>query len=314
MHSLFPRIKVFHDELINTNIVDKIYVEQCGTPEGLPLLILHNGPGSIGTDFYRRLFDPEKYRIIIMDQRGSGRSHPLGSLDNNNTNELINDIVAIRKNLNIDKWLIFGYGFGATLSLLYAEEHPQDLLGMILVGTNLCRLEDLNWIYQDGVNRIYPDHWEEFTNPLKAQELTDTIHGYHNLLNCEDDLAKMSAAKSWQSWHANCNALHNHKSSDDQNDHHKYSKALIQNYYLLNRFFIQENQILLNSNKIQEIISYIIHGRYDILSPLKGSWLLHQSLSNSKLFIIREACHDITEPSMIDALVVLGNTIYSELI
>ncbi len=314
MHHLFPSIKTFHQTLVSTSKVDKIYIEQCGEPNGLPILVLHNGPGSIGSPFYRRFFDPEKYRIIVMDQRGSGRSEPLGNLQNNNTNELIRDIITIREHLSIDKWLIFGYGLGATLGLLYAEQYPKEILGMLLIGTQLCRLQDLHWFYQDGANNIYPDHWEKFISHLKAQELSDTIHGYNNMLTGEDDLVKMSAAKSWQNWHTDCIALHIHKTTiDTTSKHHTYSKTMIQNHYLLNRFFIQENQILEEINKIQEIPAYLVHGRYDMISPMKSSWILNKSWNKSKLFIIREACHAVTEPSLIDAIIVASNLLYNEI-
>ncbi len=315
MHPLYPAIKCYNSDLLTVSSKHKIYFEESGNKDGIPVLVLHHGPGAAGTPFFRRFFDPEKYRIILMDQRGSGKSNPFGHLEDNNTNHLLEDMDKLRDYLFIDKWVIFGCGWGATLGLLYAQKYPKNITRMLLVGTQLGRMNDIEWFYQHGANIVYPDYWQEFISHLKPQELGNVVHAYHQYLNGNDDLIRMSMAKSWAMWHANCLSLQPHQQIIDLNTspHHAFGLALMQTHYLVNHFFIQENQILDNVKNINEIGVFIIHGRYDMVSPLQSAWLLHNAWDNSKLFIIRDAGHSALEPGLVDGIIVASNLLYKEL-
>lgn len=305
MKVLYPPIKAFIQHHIEVEVPHKIYVEECGNPEGLPVLFVHGGPGAGSTADDRRYFDPMEYRIIIFDQRGCGRSKPHGELRANTTEALINDIETIRKTLSIERWMLFGGSWGSSLSLLYAQAHPERVMGMVLRGIFLCREQDLRWFYQEGARYIFPDYWEEFTQILKEEEHLDVISAYYDRLKNGDELSQMSAAKLWAQWEGRCATLQPCPLAVKglTNAHTAVSLARIETHFFKHQCFIEENQILNNAHRLENIPGIIVHGRYDMVCPLDNALALHKAWQRTELHIIRDAGHSAREPGIIDALI-----------
>lgn len=305
MQTLYPAIKTYAEHELQVDDIHKIYIEECGEPDGLPVLVIHSGPGAGCEPFHRQLFDPNIYRIICFDQRGSGRSTPHASLEKNTTQDLLKDIEAIRTYLNIDHFVLWGGSWGATLALLYAQNHPSRVKGMILHSIFLGRKQDIDWFYSDGANKIFPDYWADFTKMLSEEERKQPVKSYFQRLQGNDELAQMSAAKAWSFWQARCTALQPHTQiiNHFSDPHFAVSLANIECHYFMNHCFIEENIILDNMDKIQHIPAYIIHGRYDIVCPLKSAFELHEQWDRSELYIVRDAGHSAKEPGTIDAIV-----------
>ena len=221
-----------------------LYVEESGEPTGIPVLFVHGGPGGGCSPDDRRYFSPDDYRIVLFDQRGCGHSTPHGSLIHNNTQALIDDMEHIRKTLQIEKWVLFGGSWGSTLSLLYAQQHPDRVLGMILRGIFLVREQDLRWFYHEGANHVFPEHWDDFVQPIPEGSRENIIATYHKKLTGGDELARMNAAKHWSQWEANCAALNPSKAVVEKltNPHTAMSLALIETHYFLNNAFIEPDQ------------------------------------------------------------------------
>ncbi|MBD3647903.1 MAG: prolyl aminopeptidase [Pseudomonadales bacterium] len=305
MLPLYPDIKPFARHTIKAEEHHEIYVDESGTPEGIPVLFVHAGPGS-GCEFdSRRFFNPEKYRIILFDQRGAGRSTPHGELTSNTTDHLVADMERIRKQLGIDRWILFGGGWGSTLSLVYAETHPDNVLGLVLRGVFLGRVQDIRWFYQDGASRFFPDHWEEFIHPISEDERNDYLGAYARLMAGADELARMSAAKAWSRWEAHCAALHPSRRLIDHfsDPHRALARCSIGAHYFSNGCFLGPNQIIANAAVLRSIPGTIVHGRYDMVCPLENAHTLHEAWPISQLYIVREAGHSATEPPIIDALI-----------
>lgn len=305
MKTLYPPIKPYNQFELKVDQIHTIHVEECGDPEGLPVLFVHGGPGAGCTADDRRFFDPMRYRIILFDQRGCGHSKPHGNIENNTTQTLISDMETVREHLDIGRWLLFGGSWGSTLSLLYAQAHADRVMGLILRGIFLCREQDLRWFYQDGANHIYPDYWEEFMEPLSKSQQKDVIASYHRLLNTDDELARMGAAKHWSQWEGQCATLHPCKSVFNRftHPHTAMSLALIETHFFHNKCFIEPNQILDEAHKLENIPGIIVHGRYDMICPLDNAVQLHNAWDRTELHIIRDAGHAASEPSITDALV-----------
>ena len=302
---LYPDIKPFQTKNLKIDATHTLYYEQCGNPDGIPVLFVHGGPGAGCSKHDRCFFDPAKYHIILFDQRGCGRSTPHAELTDNTTQHLIADIETLRKHLNLDRWLLFGGSWGSTLSLLYAQAYPEQVLGLILRGVFLCRQQDLQWFYQDGASRIFPDYWEDFLAPIPESERGNMVKAYYERLTGSNELAKMGAAKAWSIWEGHCATLRpNHELVDDFSEPHKaLAIARIEAHYFINDGFIEEDQILKNVDKLQDIPGIIVHGRYDTICPLANAFRLHRSWHQSELHIIRDAGHSSREPSITDALV-----------
>lgn len=305
MLTLFPDIKPFRTHLLKVDPIHTLYVEQSGNPQGIPVLFVHGGPGGGCSKHDRSFFDPEKYHIILFDQRGSGRSTPHAELTNNTTQHLLEDMEKIRKELGVDRWVLFGGSWGSTLSLLYAQRHPEFVLGLILRGIFLCRQRDLNWFYQGGAAHLFPDYWEDFLHPIPEDERHDMISAYHRRLTGSNELAKMGAAKAWSVWEGLCSTLRPcHEVADDFADPHKaLSLARIEAHYFVNGVFVEENQIIRDVAKLEGIPGIIVHGRYDVVCPLDNAHTLHRAWPGSELQIIRDAGHASREPGIVDALV-----------
>lgn len=315
MTPLFPEIKPYQRHDLSVDDIHTLYIEECGEPSGIPILFIHGGPGAGCGQHDRRFFDPQKYRIILFDQRGSGRSRPHADLRNNTTQHLLDDIEKIREHLKVEKWVLFGGSWGSTLALLYAQKHAERVKAMILRGIFLCRDKDLKWFYQEGADRIFPDYWQDFLQPIAPEKRHDMMTAYYEKLTGENDLAKMAAAKAWSLWEGRCATLR------PQSDvvaafsdlHLALSLARIEAHYFVNKVFIETEQILNNAEKLKGIPGVIVHGRYDIVCPLDNAIALHKAWPESELQIIRDAGHSSREPSISDALVKATNYIAEEL-
>jgi len=304
MKGLYPEIKPLSEFELKANNIHKIYVEQIGNMDGIPIIFLHGGPGSGSNENHRRYFDPEKYRIIIFDQRGCNRSSPQGSVENNTTQHLLQDIERIREYLNIDKWVIFSGSWGATLGLLYAESYPERILGMILRGTFLARQQDLKWFAQEGVNSIFPDYWQDFIRVIPENERSDLISAFHQRLFGSDVKIKQDCARAWSEWAGKVVTYTlDEVDNEEEGIETIVHEVSIEIHYAKNSYFIEENQILNNISKMPDVPLTIIHGRRDLTCPFNSSWLLHKALHNSKLVTIPNAGHLAGEPEMVDALI-----------
>jgi proline iminopeptidase len=302
---LYPEIKPFASHRLAVSAVHELHLEQAGNPHGIPVLFVHGGPGG-GTDgTSRRYFDPEHYHIIVFDQRGAGRSTPHAELKDNNTQALVADIEAIREFLNISQWILFGGSWGSTLSLVYAQTHPERVLGMILRGIFLCRDQDLQWFYQEGASRLFPDYWKSYYEYIPKEEQADMIAAYYRRLTGTDEIARMHAAKLWSAWEGCCSTLMpNTQVLERFSDPHiALALACIEAHYFVNNAFIADKQILDNMERLHGIPGIIVHGRYDVVCPLDNATALHEVWPDSELYIVRGAGHSAAEPGIIDALI-----------
>lgn len=302
---LYPDIKPYKTHRLTVESPHQLYIEECGNPDGIPVLFVHGGPGAGCSKQDRCFFDPERYRIILFDQRGAGRSTPHACLDKNNTPALVQDMEAIRQLLGVERWILFGGSWGSTLSLVYAESFPQRVMGLILRGIFLCRPQDLHWFYQEGASHVFPDYWEDYLHPIPEAERSDMIGAYYRLLTGSNELAKMAAAKAWSLWEGRCATLRpNHDVVDTFSDPHlALSLARIEAHYFVHQTFMEDNQILRHADKLEGIPGIIVHGRYDMICPLDNACALHQAWHDSQLNIIRDAGHASREPSIVDGLV-----------
>lgn len=292
-----------------------LYVEECGNRQGIPVIFVHGGPGAGCEGWHRRFFDPEIYRIVLFDQRGSGRSVPHASLDQNNTQALVRDMEAIRVRLGIEKWVVFGGSWGSTLGLVYAQTHSERVLGLILRGIFLCRPDDVNWFYQYGASAVFPDYWEDYLKPIPVDEREDLLLAYHKRLVGEDEIARMAAAKAWSVWEGRCATLAPRKSVIDHfsDPHTALSLARIECHYFVNNSFLAPNQIIGDAKKLSDIPGVIVHGRYDMVCPIDQAWALHKAWPNAELKIIADAGHSASEPGIVDALIQATKSIAARL-
>jgi proline iminopeptidase len=315
MLPLYPPIKPYKKHTIAVEKPHKIYVEEVGDPEGIPVICCHPGPGGGSDGSMRRLFDPVFYRIIIFDQRGAGLSRPMHTLQNNTTAHLVQDMEVIRDTLKIDRWLVAGGGWGSALGLVYGQHYPARVLGFLLWGICLLRKRDLDWMYIDGINRFFPECWLPFARLMNGFPASQVFNVYHRYLTGDDDLMRLSAAKAWCTWEAQCATLHLnpemiHQSRDP---HNALNYSVIASHYFSNAAFLRENQILDNMVPLKSKPAKLVHGRYDMLSPLENAYLLKEAWGESaQLQVVREAGHSMTEIGIIDALVRSSKTILGE--
>lgn len=306
MKTLYPPIAPYNTFMLPVSGGHRLYVEECGNPDGLPVVFLHGGPGGGISETHRRLFDPAIYRIVLFDQRGCGRSEPFASLENNTTWDLVSDIETLRKHLNITQWLAFGGSWGSTLALAYAETHPEAVSGLVLRGIFLCRPEEIRWFYQEGCHWIFPDRWESYLAQVTEAERLDMVSAYYRLLTHPGETVRLSAAKAWSGWEgATCKLVPDPETIDDFEDDRKaLAMARIEcHYFVNNSFFPESDYLLTHAERIRDIPIWIVHGRYDVICPVKNAWDLKQVLPNARLEIIPDAGHAFSEPGILDALI-----------
>lgn len=305
MPDLYPHLEPYVNHTIDVDTPHKLHVEECGNPGGIPVVFLHGGPGSGCEAYHRRFFNPDKYHIILFDQRGCGRSSPHAELQGNTTQALVADMELIREKLGIDKWLVFGGSWGSTLGLVYAETHPERVLGLILRGIFLCRPREIHWFYQEGASCIFPDYWQSYLKPIPEPERNDLLHAYYRQLTSDNEIERMAAAKAWSMWEGRCATL---KPAQSVVDHFAdpftaLSLARIECHYFVNNSFLKDDQILCNAHKLRDIPGIIVQGRYDMVCPLESAWQLHQAWPQAELKIIDDAGHSAGETGTRSALV-----------
>ena len=295
---LFPNIEPFNTFNLPVSDLHTIYVEESGNKNGKPVIFLHGGPGGGVDPKYRRYFDPEKWRIIMFDQRGCGKSTPFAELEENTTWDLVSDIEKIRNHLSIDKWVVFGGSWGSTLSLAYSQTHPDSCKGLILRGIFLVRKKELDWFYQEGASNIFPDRWESFLEPIPVEKRDNLMQAYYEVLTGEDHSKKIEAAKAWSTWEGSTVKLLEDENfiSDFSDDKFAEAFARIECHYFMNNcWFDSDNHLIENMHKIKHIPGVIIHGRYDIVCPVIQAWDLHKAWPEADLHIIPDAGHSIFE-------------------
>ncbi len=303
MQNLYPEIKPYARHELAVEAPHVLYIDESGSPDGLPVVFIHGGPGSGCDHLSRRFFDPTLYRIITFDQRGAGRSTPYASLENNTTWHLVEDMERIREHLGIDKWVLFGGSWGSTLSLAYAQTHPERVHALILRGIFLCRRQDLLWFYQDGASRLFPDYWQDYVAPIPPEERGDFMQAYYRRLTGSDEIAQMQAAKAWSCWEGRTATLRPNPEVVERFHEKALSIARIECHFFVNDAFLEPDQLIRDMPKIAHLPGVIVHGRYDVVCPLDNAWALHQAWPNSELQIIRDAGHVAGEPGIADALV-----------
>lgn len=306
MADLYPEIKPYVTHSLKVEPPHVLHVEEFGNPAGLPVVVVHGGPGAGSEPYQRRFFDPDIYRIVVFDQRGCGRSSPHAELEGNNTQALVGDLECIRKHLGIERWVLFGGSWGSTLSLVYAETHPARVLGLILRGIFLCRPTEIEWFYQEGgASRIFPDYWQDYLRLIPEAERGDLLQAYHRRLTGENELARMAAAKAWSKWEARAASLQLNAKIMGRftAPYTALSLARIECHYFVNNAFLEPDQIIRDARRLKNIPGYIIHGRYDIVCPLENAYLLHRAWPEAQFKIIGNAGHSATEAGIRSALI-----------
>ena len=297
---LYPPIEPFRTGSLRVSDVHEIYFEESGNPNGKPAVFLHGGPGG-GTDGkMRRFFDPQRYRIVLFDQRGCGKSRPTASLVNNTTWDLVADMEKLREHLQIERWLVFGGSWGSTLALAYAETHPQRVTELVLRGIFLIRKWEIDWFYQNpgGTGALYPDLWEEYVSPIPVAERANMVQAYYERLTSEDNQVMRRAAKSWSIWEGATSFLRLNPEyvAKFQEDEYAAAFARIECHYFINRgFFATDNQLIDDVGKIRHIPAVIVQGRYDVICPMKSAWDLHRAWPEADLRIVPDAGHSAFE-------------------
>jgi proline iminopeptidase len=307
--ALYPEITPNQTFFLPVGAGHELYVEECGNPRGLPVLFLHGGPGAGCEPWHRRFFDPARYRIVLFDQRGAGKSRPHASLDDNTTTALIADIESIRAHFGIERWLVFGGSWGSTLALAYAEAFPARVRALILRGIFLCREQEIRWFYQDGAQRIFPDYWADFIAPIPESERGDLVQAHHRRLTGDDEVARMASAKAWSLWEGRTATLQPKQSVVDHFGSPRIALALarIEAHYFVNHIFLEPDQLLRDAQKLAGIPGVIVHGRYDMVCPVESAFDLARVWPDARLDVIPAAGHSASEPGIVHALVSATN-------
>ena len=302
--SLYPEIEPYNAGMLPLDGRHRMYFEASGHPEGAPVLFLHGGPGAGAAPAHRRFFDPAHYRIVIFDQRGAGRSMPLGEITDNTTPLLVADIEKLREHLGIKQWLVFGGSWGSTLALAYAEFHPERCTGLILRGIFLCRKSEIDWFLY-GLRNIFPEAWRAFSDPIPAAERRDLLTAYHRRLTDPDPAVHMPAARAWGTYEGSCSTLMPSPETVAYfaGDVVSLGLARIEAHYFKHDIFLPENYLLDNVHRIRNIPGVIVQGRYDAVCPIVSADDLHRVWPEAEYHIIPDAGHSAWEPGICSALV-----------
>ena len=303
---LYPEIEPYDCGSLRVDDTHTIAFEQCGTPDGKPALFIHGGPGGGCSPVHRRLFDPQRYRVVLFDQRGCGKSTPHAELRNNTTWDLVADIEKLRVHLSIERWQLFGGSWGSTLALAYAQTHPTRVTDMVLRGIFLLRKAELHWYYQHGASRIFPEAWDAFLAPIPESERDDLMRAYYKRLTSDDRSVRMEAARAWSIWEGSTSRLIPDPALIEKTGQDRFAEAFARiecHYFVNGGFFDTDGQLLRDLDKIAHIPAVIVQGRYDIVCPAVSAYELHKAWPKSELKIIADAGHSALEPTITDALV-----------
>ena len=303
---LFPAIEPFNSGYMERGC-HQIYYEQCGNPDGKPAVFLHGGPGGGGSTTVRRFFNPERYHIVIFDQRGCGRSKPHGCLEQNTTWDLVEDIETLKNKLGFEKWLVFGGSWGSTLSLAYSQTYPKSVSEMVLRGIFMLRKKELDWFYQEGASNIFPEAWEKFLEPIDISQRDDLMSAYHEIFKSDNTEKKLNAAIAWSRWEGSTSSLsYNPDMADSFSDpRFALAFALIENHYFVNKGFLEhENQLIESGiDIIRNIPTTIVQGRYDIVCPMTTAWELSKNWPEANLIVAPSSGHTAFEKEITHELI-----------
>lgn len=306
MRDLYPHREPLNEGKLQVSDLHTIYYEESGNLQGKPVVLLHGGPGGGCPPYYRQFFNPEKWRLIMFDQRGCGKSTPHAELRENTTWELVADIEKLREHLNIDKWVVFGGSWGSTLSLAYSQTHPERCKGLILRGIFMLRKKEIDWFYQEGASNIFPDAWEEYLKPIPPEERHDMLTAYYKRLTSDDMKIRLEAARAWSIWEASTSRLFLDKGLMQIFGESQFADAFarIECHYFINKgFFEHDDQLLRNVDRIRNIPAVIVQGRYDVVCPMVSAWELHKAWQEAELIVVPDAGHSMSEPGIRSALI-----------
>lgn len=304
--SFYPEIEPNRTGRLRVSELHEIYWEESGNPRGKPVVFVHGGPGGGTEPRQRRFFDPSAYRIVLFDQRGSGKSTPYASLVDNTTQHLVADMEQLRAHLEIDKWQVFGGSWGSTLALAYAEAHPDRVSELVLRGIFLLRKVEIDWFYQRGADAIFPDAWEDYIAPIPPEERGDMLHAYHKRLISEDPAVRVEAAKAWSIWEGRTSCLHTNPALIARTADGEFALAFARiecHYFVNNGFFARDTQLLDEIGKIRHIPTVIVQGRYDVVCPMESAWALHRAFPEADLRITPDGGHSAFEPGNVHELI-----------
>ncbi len=306
MRTLYPPLEPYRAFELKVSDVHTLHVEESGTPKGQPVVFIHGGPGGGSVPLYRQFFDPTAYRIVIFDQRGSGKSTPHASLEENTTWHLVADIEKIREHLGIDRWVVFGGSWGSTLSLAYAETHPERVKALVLRGIFLLRPKEIRWFYQEGASFIFPDAWEKYLEPIPENERGDLLSAYYRRLTGPSKEERVRAARAWSVWEGSTSKLIPDPAmiEDFGGDEFALAFARIECHYFVHKgFFEHPDQLLDNVDRIRDIPGVIVQGRYDVVCPMVTAWELHRRWPEAEFQLTPDAGHAASEPGTASHLV-----------
>ena len=306
MREFYPELQPYTRGRLRVSELHEIYYEECGNPDGKPVVVLHGGPGGGISPFLRRLHDPKLYHIILFDQRGCGQSTPNAELRENTTWHLVDDMETLRAHLGIEKWQVLGGSWGSTLALAYAQAHTERVDELILRGIFTVRQREIKWFYQEGASALFPDAWEAYVAPIPANERSDLVAAYYRRLTGDNAQEQMACAKAWSQWEASTLSLRPNPKliCDFGNDAFALAFGRIECHYFVNRgFFESDDQLLAGAGKLRGLPCVIIQGRYDVVTPVETAWALRKAWPEAYFEIVPDAGHTATEPGITDALI-----------
>lgn len=311
MTALYPPIEPYATKMLPVGSGHTLYVEECGNPNGQPVVFLHGGPGGGCSPEDRQFFDPQHYRIILFDQRGAGRSTPHASLVDNTTWYLVEDIETIRKAMGVESWLVFGGSWGSTLALAYAQKHTERVTGLILRGIFTLRRRELEWFYQEGASRLFPDLWEKYLAPIPVNERHDLISAYYRRLTSDDAEQQVPAARAWAVWEGSLSKLQRDPGMVDKYGGDMFSLAFsrIECHYFVHGGWLEaDDQLIRDAKMLKHVPGVIIQGRYDVVCPAETAWALHKAWPQAKFVMVEDAGHNSRESGVSRALVEAANS------
>jgi len=306
LRALFPARNPYRTGRLRVSPLHTIYFEEYGNPRGKPIVFLHGGPGGGTNPTQRRYFDPRKWRVVLFDQRGCGKSTPHAELRENTTWDLVEDTEKLRRHLGIDRWVVFGGSWGSTLALAYAETHPDRCKGLVLRGIFLLRRSELLWFYQEGASHLFPDAWEKYLAPIPRSERGDLMRAYYKRLTSRSRTTRLEAARAWSIWEGSTSRLLPDEDLIRRSGRARFAEAFarIECHYFVNHGFLKpDTQLLDNVDRIRKIPAVIVQGRYDVVCPMRSAWDLHRAWPEAKLLIVPDAGHALTEPGIRSTLI-----------
>jgi proline iminopeptidase len=306
MRSLYPPITPYNTGFLPVSSLHTLYYEESGNPQGKPVVFLHGGPGGGTIPLYRQFFDPQRWRIVLFDQRGCGLSQPHAELQENTTWDLVEDIEKLRSHLHIDRWTVFGGSWGSTLALAYSQTHPDRCQGLILRGIFTLRQKEIQWFYQEGASYLFPDAWERYLEPIPPEERHDLVRAYYQRLTSPDPTIRLQAARAWSIWEASTSKLLQDPELVEKFSGDEFAAAFARiecHYFVHQGFFEPDYQLLKNIDLIRHIPAVIVQGRYDVVCPATTAWELHRAWPEAEFILVPDAGHSATEPGITHELV-----------